>query len=289
MQSSGAGFYRWDPAEGRLVMTEDYHAPHDLGRALRIRPGEGVSGRAFSERRVIWTDDRLSDPALNYSADNAAVMAERVGPRLDRRAGHPPRLCLRPPRQRLPASAHAHRRGRPADDHARRPGGHRTGQRAPVRGDPAERAELAEKSAVLEATLENISQGLMAFDGDLRLTGCNTRMLDLFGYPRDFARPRQHLSEFIRYLAERGEYGPGDVRRSSPGGWPSRATSATTGTSASARTARSSTWTRSACRAAATSQPTATSRCAGMPRRSSGRPRKPPRRRAGPRATFSPP
>jgi CheY-like chemotaxis protein len=71
--------------------------------------------------------------------------------------------------------------------------------------------ELAEKSAVLEATLENISQGLMAFDGDLRLTGCNTRLLDLFGYPRDFARPGQHLSEFIRYLAERGEYGPGDV------------------------------------------------------------------------------
>ena len=71
--------------------------------------------------------------------------------------------------------------------------------------------ELAEKSAVLEATLENISQGLMAFDGDLRLTGCNTRLLDLFGYPRDFARPGRHLSEFIRYQAERGEYGPGDV------------------------------------------------------------------------------
>ena len=51
----------------------------------------------------------------------------------------------------------------------------------------------------------------MAFDGDLRLTGCNTRLLDLFGYPRDFVRPGQHLSEFIRYQAERGEYGPGDV------------------------------------------------------------------------------
>jgi signal transduction histidine kinase/CheY-like chemotaxis protein len=71
--------------------------------------------------------------------------------------------------------------------------------------------ELADKSAVLEATLENITQGLMAFDGDLRLTGCNTRLLDLFGYPRDFVRPGQHLSEFIRYQAERGEYGPGDV------------------------------------------------------------------------------
>ena len=44
-------------------------------------------------------------------------------------------------------------------------------------------AELAEKSLVLEATLENMGQGLVAFDADLRLTAWNTRLLELLGYP----------------------------------------------------------------------------------------------------------
>ena len=81
MESNGAGFYRWDPAEGHLIM---------IGPATRRpispvpfpdRAGEGVSGRAFAERRVCWTDDWTSDPALNYSADNAAAMAKSASAR----------------------------------------------------------------------------------------------------------------------------------------------------------------------------------------------------------------
>jgi PAS domain-containing protein len=44
-------------------------------------------------------------------------------------------------------------------------------------------AELAEKSLVLEATLENMGQGLAAFDADLRLTAWNTRCLELLDSP----------------------------------------------------------------------------------------------------------
>ena len=212
MQSSGAGFYRWDPAEGRLVMTEAYNAPPDLGRSLRIRAGEGVSGRAFAERRVCWTDDRMSDPALSYSADNAAVMAKSASARALIAAPVILRDCV----YGLLVNGYVHPHTHTDEDV--RLMTTLAGQAA-IAIDNARlfevtqrrERELAEKSAVLEATLENISQGLMAFDGDLRLTGCNTRLLDLFGYPRDFARPGQHLSEFIRYQAERGEYGPGDV------------------------------------------------------------------------------
>ena len=122
-------------------MTESYHAPPDLARSLRIRAGEGVSGRAFAERRVCWTDDRMSDPALNYSADNAAVMAKSASARALIAAPVILRDCVYGLLVNgYVQSAHAHRRGRPADDHARRTGGHRAGQRAPVRGDPAERA-----------------------------------------------------------------------------------------------------------------------------------------------------
>ena len=212
MQSSGAGFYRWDPAEGHLIMTEDYHAPSDLGRSLRIRAGEGVGGRAFSERRVIWTDDRMSDPALNYSADNGAVMAKSASARALIAAPVILRDCVYGLLVNGYRDPHTH------TDEDVRLMTTLAGQAA-IALDNARlfevtqqsERELAEKSAVLEATLENISQGLMAVDSDLRLTGCNMRMLDLFGYPRDFARPGQHLSEFIRYQAERGEYGPGDV------------------------------------------------------------------------------
>ena len=49
MQSSGAGFYRWNPAEGRLVMTEAYNAPPDLGRSFgsgRARASAGGPSRS---------------------------------------------------------------------------------------------------------------------------------------------------------------------------------------------------------------------------------------------------
>jgi signal transduction histidine kinase/CheY-like chemotaxis protein len=212
MQSSGAGFYRWDPVEGHLVMTEDYNAPLDLARSLRIRAGEGVGGRAFAERRVCWTNDRMSDPALNYSADNAAAMAKSASARALMAAPVILRDCVYGILVNGYAHPHTH------TDADVRLMTTLAGQAAIALDNvrlfevtQQRERELAEKSAVLEATLENISQGLMAFDGNLRLTGCNTRLLDLFGYPRDFARPGQHLSEFIRYLAERGEYGPGDV------------------------------------------------------------------------------
>ena len=193
-------------------MTEAYNAPSDLGRSLRIRAGEGVSGRAFAERRVCWTDDRMTDPALNYSADNAAVMAKSASARALIAAPVILRDCVYGLLVNGYVQPHTH------TDEDVRLMTTLAGQAA-IAIDNARlfevtqrrEHELAEKSAVLEATLENISQGLVAFDGDLRLTGCNTRLLDLFGYPRDFARPGRHLSEFIRYQAERGEYGPGDV------------------------------------------------------------------------------
>jgi PAS domain S-box-containing protein len=71
--------------------------------------------------------------------------------------------------------------------------------------------ELARKSALLEATLDNIAQGLSAFDGELRLTAHNKRFLALLGFPEHLGTPGTHFSEFVRFNAERGEYGPGDV------------------------------------------------------------------------------
>ncbi len=71
-------------------------------------------------------------------------------------------------------------------------------------------AELAEKSAMLEATMEHMDQGISMFDGDLKLTAFNHRFIDLLAFPSDLVHRGTSLAELFRYNAERSEYGPGD-------------------------------------------------------------------------------
>ena len=70
---------------------------------------------------------------------------------------------------------------------------------------------LAAKSAVLEATLENMGQGLATVDADLRLTAWNSRLCDLLGLPPDLLREGCTFADVVRHVAEQGEYGPGAV------------------------------------------------------------------------------
>ena len=71
-------------------------------------------------------------------------------------------------------------------------------------------AELADRSAVLRATLENIDQGLLAVDGDLRMLAWNQNFVDLLELPEGIVQPGATYTDFVRYNVERGEYGPGD-------------------------------------------------------------------------------
>ncbi|CAK0767001.1 hypothetical protein WCLP8_4000009 [uncultured Gammaproteobacteria bacterium] len=71
--------------------------------------------------------------------------------------------------------------------------------------------ELASQWAQTRTVLESIGQGLTAFDSELRLVAWNQRFQDLLGFPRDFAYYHQPFSDYIRFNARRGEYGPGDV------------------------------------------------------------------------------
>ena len=76
-----AGFYRWDAARGGLVLVRSRNHPMDFARPLLLRPGEGVTGRAYAERRPVWCGDRLADSSLTYSEANAAAMARPDAPR----------------------------------------------------------------------------------------------------------------------------------------------------------------------------------------------------------------
>jgi diguanylate cyclase (GGDEF)-like protein/PAS domain S-box-containing protein len=74
----------------------------------------------------------------------------------------------------------------------------------------AERA-LRDSKAVLEATFEYMDQGISLVDSNLIMLGSNRRFGELLGFPESLCAPGTPFSAFIRYNAERGDYGPGDI------------------------------------------------------------------------------
>ena len=72
-------------------------------------------------------------------------------------------------------------------------------------------AALRDSKAVLEATFEHIDQGISIGDANLVMIGMNRRFRELLDFPEWLCVPGTPFSAFIRYNAERGDYGPGDV------------------------------------------------------------------------------
>ena len=64
---------------------------------------------------------------------------------------------------------------------------------------------------LLQSTMENVRQGMAVYDEELRLIWWNRRFSDYLNLPDAFARIGVAAEEIIRYSAEIGEYGPGDV------------------------------------------------------------------------------
>ncbi|WP_163558585.1 NahK/ErcS family hybrid sensor histidine kinase/response regulator [Halomonas sp. NO4] len=64
--------------------------------------------------------------------------------------------------------------------------------------------------ALLQATIENISQGISVVDQNLRLVVWNQRYLELFRFPDHLIRVGAPIDKIFRYNAHNGEYGPGD-------------------------------------------------------------------------------
>lgn len=64
---------------------------------------------------------------------------------------------------------------------------------------------------LLAATLENIDPGVCVVGRELNLIAWNSRYLEMFQYPPGLVRVGAPVAELIRYNAERGECGPGEV------------------------------------------------------------------------------
>ena len=70
---------------------------------------------------------------------------------------------------------------------------------------------LQTQQSILFSSLENLAQGISVVDAELRLVAWNKRYLDLFEYPEGMVKPGQPIATLIRYNAERGECGPGEI------------------------------------------------------------------------------
>ena len=58
------------------------------------------------------------------------------------------------------------------------------------------------------AGLNLIQQALSIYDSELRLVGCNSRFPEMFDLPDRLVAPGARFEDTIRFLVQRGEYGP---------------------------------------------------------------------------------
>ena len=65
--------------------------------------------------------------------------------------------------------------------------------------------------SLLAATFENIDAGISVVDSQLNLVAWNARYEALFGYPPGMLRVGVPVADLIRFNAQRGDFGPGDV------------------------------------------------------------------------------
>jgi signal transduction histidine kinase len=71
--------------------------------------------------------------------------------------------------------------------------------------------ELERRGAVLRVTFDNMGHGVVMFDRDLQMAAWNRHFQELLGLPDDRVGHDTSFEQYVRYLAERGEYGPCDV------------------------------------------------------------------------------
>jgi signal transduction histidine kinase len=71
-------------------------------------------------------------------------------------------------------------------------------------------AELGERSDLVEAILESMVQGLLAFDAKLKIIVSNERLSDMIDMPPEMLNAGRNFRSVIEQSARRGDYGPGD-------------------------------------------------------------------------------
>jgi signal transduction histidine kinase len=71
--------------------------------------------------------------------------------------------------------------------------------------------ELAEKTALLRATLDNMEQGLLVIDAFCAIKMWNNRMLELLEVPPELVEVGRSIEPLLRAMAQEGVYGAGPI------------------------------------------------------------------------------
>lgn len=65
--------------------------------------------------------------------------------------------------------------------------------------------------AQLQVALDNMPGALVYTDDDLNIIACNDRFKEMYQAPKALLKPGRPYADFLRYLAEHGYYGEGDI------------------------------------------------------------------------------
>jgi signal transduction histidine kinase len=68
-------------------------------------------------------------------------------------------------------------------------------------------AELQRRGAILRVTFDNMQHGVLMFDSEQKLATWNRQIVELLDLPESFLTNKPSFADFIRFLAQRGEYG----------------------------------------------------------------------------------
>jgi len=72
-------------------------------------------------------------------------------------------------------------------------------------------AELQQRGNILRVTFDNMDHGVVMFDENFRLTSWNRQLVEMLDIPETFLAREQHYGDYVRLLAQHGEYGNVDA------------------------------------------------------------------------------